>query len=155
MKLFIKQRLFTLKDRFEIIDENQEVLFTAAADLLTLGKKLHVYDPTAQEVIYIEQQLWSFLPYYKVSYKGTPFAEVKARFSFRPKYDIIGPGWEVQGDLFAHEYRVISGDKTIATISKQWFSWTDYYGLEVYAEEDLIPVLAIVLAIDAASDTNK
>lgn len=154
MKLFIKQRLFTMKERFEIIDDKQEMVYMAEADFFTLGKKLRVFDRAEQEVIFIEQELWSFLPHYKVSYKGTPFAEVKARFSFRPKYEIIGPGWEVEGNMTAHEYRVLSGEKAIATISKQWFSWSDYYGIDVYAEEDVLPVLAIVLAIDAATDTN-
>lgn len=155
MKLFVRQRLFSLKDRFEILGEDQTVRFTAEADVFTLGKRLHVYAPGNQEVILIEQQLWSFLPHYKVSYKGTPFAEVKARFSFRPKYEIIGPDWQVQGDMFAHEYSVTAAERTIATVSKQWFSLSDYYGLEVSAEEDLLPVLAIVLAIDAANANNK
>jgi len=36
----------------------------------------------------------------------------------------------------------------VATVSKQWFSWTDTYGVEVADGEDAVLLLASTVVID-------
>ena len=39
--------------------------------------------------------------------------------------------------------------RTVATVSKQLFNWTDTYVIDVYNPQDALAALMLVLAIDA------
>ena len=51
--------------------------------------------------------------------------------------------------IFSHEYEIYRGDYTIATISKEWFTWGDAYSVDIVDGVDPVPVLSVVLIIDA------
>ena len=43
MKLYIKQKVFSRGDKFRIYDENENDKYYVEGEVLTLGKKLHLY----------------------------------------------------------------------------------------------------------------
>ena len=74
---------------------------------------------------------------------------------FRPYYTVEGPGWEVQGDFFDHDYEVRDGDRLIVGVAKQWFTWGDTYEVEVNASDyDPVAVLAVCIVIDCVLDSQ-
>lgn len=151
MKLYIKQKVFSWKDKFHIYDEYQSEKYYAESELISFGKKLHIFDNNENELCYIYQKVLSFLPRYFINIQGTDVAEVVKSISFfKPKYEINGIGWSVSGDFFAHDY-VIENEigVPIATISKKWLSWGDAYEIDIPDPNNEIMVLAIVLIIDA------
>ncbi len=54
--------------------------------------------------------------------------------------------------LFEHEYTISRGGQVVAEVSKQWFSLTDTYGVDIAAGQDDPLILACVLALDLAED---
>ncbi len=44
MKLYIKQKVFSLASRFNITDEEGNERYTVEGELLSLTRKLHIYD---------------------------------------------------------------------------------------------------------------
>ena len=46
MKLYFKQKFFSLRQRSEIYDEEGNVVFSALGEFLSLGRKMHLYDGT-------------------------------------------------------------------------------------------------------------
>ena len=76
MKLYIKQKVFSFKDKFNIYDERGEIKYTAEGEIFTLGKKLHITDTNGQEVIFIRQRLLTFLPKYEISLPGGETVEI-------------------------------------------------------------------------------
>ena len=59
--------------------------------------------------------------------------------------------WDIEGDVFGLDYSITASDgRSVAAFSKELFHWTDTYHLSVPREEDVLPALLIVLAIDAA-----
>ena len=69
---------------------------------------------------------------------------------FKPKYNIDFNGWHVEGDWLGWDYSIIDGcGRTVATVSKELFNWTDTYSIEVERPEDALSALMVVLAIDA------
>ena len=157
MKLYIKQRVFSLKDRFEIYSENEEVLFRCEGDFFTLGKKRHLFDNVGREIAYIEQKVLSFLPRYTIYIPGEEAAVVVKNFTFsHQSYDIEKYGWSVEGDFMAHEYDIFDEfDKTIATVHKRWLAWGDTYEIDIENRDNLTRVLATVLVIDACIDNAR
>ena len=156
MKLYIKQKVFSLGDRFTVKDANGDDRYFVEGPAFSVGKKLRIYDEGHCERAYIAQKLLSWMPTYDVFRNGEQFAQVKRDFTFfRPKYTIHGPDWEVQGDFFAHEYQVTHCGRPIATISKEWMTWGDSYELDIADGVDVVTALAVVLAIDAVIESSQ
>lgn len=155
MELYIRQKVFSWGDRFTVKDADGIDCYVVEGEVFSFGKKLHVYDMEGRELAYIEQQLFTFLPRYRVYIGGCETAEIVKEFSlFTPRYRAEGLGWEIQGEFFSHEYEILSGGCCIASISKEWMTWGDSYALHILSPDDELTALAVVLAIDAATE-NK
>ncbi len=156
MKLYIKQKVFSWRDKFNIFDENQNTVYYAESEFLTFGKKFHLYNSVGSEVAFISQKLLTFLPRFFVYRNGIEAAEVVKDFTlFRQKYTVNGPGWDIDGDFWAHEYIISDGRRTVASINKRWLTWGDTYEIDIADAADTVLVLSVVLVIDAImSDSN-
>ena len=125
--------------------------YNAAGEILSLGKRLHIYDNNGYETAYIKEHVLSFLRKYDLYKNGSIFAEITKRFTFiKSSYFLDGLDWEVNGDFMSHDYVISSNGTPIAYIRKAWLTWGDFYEIEILDERNEIEVLAVVLAVDAA-----
>ena len=74
---------------------------------------------------------------------------------FKPQYIIKGLDWKVVGKPTAHNYKITTGNTTIASINKKWMTWADTYEIDITKGSDEIITLATVLAIDCAHDRAR
>ena len=156
MKLYIKQKVFSWKDKFTVKDECGQDKYTVEGEFFSWGRKLHVYDMAGREVAFIAQKVMSFLPEYHVSRDGREVAVVKQKFSFmRPKFEIAGLGWQVEGSFWQHDYQIYQAGSRIVSISKEWMTWGDSYELDIANDEDEIIALAVVLTVDCVLASNN
>lgn len=156
MKLYMKQKVFSWADTFTVKDSMGEDKYFVKGEAFSWGKKLHVYDRSGREVAFVRQKLWSFLHRYMVSVNGTDVAEIVREFTFlRPKYSIIGPGWEVDGSFWEHDYEVTENGRPIVSIRKEWMTWGDTYELDIADTGNEVMALAVVLAIDCVLDAQQ
>ncbi len=150
MKLYIKQKVFSWGDKFRIYDENENDKYYVKGEVFSFGKKLHLYNLSENELAFIHQKVWSFLPKYFISQNGVDVAQVVKKFTFfRQEYIVEGLGWTVSGNFWAHEYEISAAGRTIASISKRWFTWGDTYEIDIANHADEVMVLCVVLIIDA------
>jgi uncharacterized protein YxjI len=156
MKLYMKQKVFSWADTFTVKDSMGEDKYFIKGEAFSWGKKLHVYDRSGREVAFVRQKLWTFLHRYMVSVNGTDVAEIVKEFTFlRPKYSIIGPGWEVDGSFWEHDYEVTENGRPIVSIRKEWMTWGDTYELDIADTGNEVMALAVVLAIDCVLDAQQ
>ena len=156
MKLYMKQKVFSIGDTFTVKDQMGEDKYFIKGEVFSWGKKLHVYDLSGREVAFVRQKLWTFLPRYMVSVNGTDVAEIVKEFTFlRPKYSILGPGWEVDGSFWEHDYQVSENGRPIVSIRKEWMTWGDTYELDIADAGNEVMALAVVLAIDCVLDAQQ
>ncbi|MFT4147080.1 MAG: LURP-one-related family protein [Mobilitalea sp.] len=156
MKLYIKQKVFSWKDRFTVKDESGADRYFVEGELFSWGKKLHVLNAFGNEEAFIQQKLWSFLPRYEVFINGRLIAEIKKEFTFfKPRYSIEGLNWSVEGDFWDHQYQIIQSGRIVVSIQKEWFTWGDSYGLDIASPQDEIYALAVVLAIDCVNEQQS
>ena len=156
MKLYMKQKVFSWADTFTVKDQLGEDKYSIKGEVFSWGKKLHVYDRSGREVAFIRQKLWTFLPRYMVSVNGTDVAEIVKEFTFlRPKYSILGPGWDVDGSFWEHDYEVTENGRPIVSIRKEWMTWGDTYELDIADTGNEVMALAVVLAIDCVLDAQQ
>ena len=152
MKLYIKQKVFSIGDKYNVFDENEQKVFFVKSELFSLGAKLHLYDTADRELCVICRELFSFLPYYHIYENGFERATVKLKFEFFKRtfevHDKSG-AFVIDGDAFGMDFTIISPSGTqIGTISKAWLSWGDCYELNVFDPSYAAFFCALVIAID-------
>ena len=156
MKLYIKQKVFSWKDKFTVKDEGGNDRFFVEGQLFSLGKKLHVTDSEGTEVAFIQQKLLTFLPKFFVYIGDRQVAEIVKEFTlFKNKYRIDGLGWEVNGNFLDHDYEITNKGRPIVRISKAWFTWGDSYEVDIANGVDPVIAIAVVLAIDCVLDAQR
>ena len=156
MKLYIKQKVFSWSDRFTVKDSYGADRYYVEGELFSWGKKLHVYDMAGNEVAFIQQKVFSFLPRYFVYVNGEEIAEIVKEFTFLfPRYSIEGLGWDIEGSFIAHDYEITQDGRPIVTITKEWMTWGDSYELDIADFRDEIVALAVVLTIDAVTESKS
>lgn len=153
MKLYIKQKVFSLRHRFDIYNFNEEPVYSCEGEI-SFGKKYHLFDRNGSEVAFIKEQLFSLHSRHFIERDGSEIAEVVKEISIRPRYIIDAFGWTVTGDFLSHEYVIKDSNKTVATISKKWFSWGDTYEIDIDPNADTVNVLCVVLIIDSVLENQ-
>jgi uncharacterized protein YxjI len=156
MKLYLKQHLFSFGDRFSIYDEAGYDRYFVQGEPISFGKKLHLCEPDGTECIFIRQKAFAFQPTYYLLENDRIITEVRKKFTFfKPSYVVSATGWTVEGDFFDHDYRILDGNRIVATVSKEWFTLGDAYALQVASEDDLLLALATTLVIDACLEDER
>lgn len=156
MQLHIKQKVFSIGDKFTITDETGADRFYVEGEIFTFGKKLHIYDMSGREVAFIKQELLTFLPKFQIFRNGVQIAQIAKRLTlFAPAYEVSGLGWEVSGHFMEHDYCIKSGNRTVAVITKKWLAWSDTYTLDVPDPREAEYALAVVLTIDCVMDAQQ
>lgn len=131
-------------------DETGADKYHVEGEFFSWGKKLYVTDLTGHETAFIQQKVFSMMPRFFVYIDGVERAEIVKRLTFfYEKYEIEGLDWTIEGDFWAHEYRITQNGREIVSISKEWFTWGDCYQLDIADSADETLALAVVLAIDA------
>ena len=150
MRLYIKQKVWSFKDRFTVKDEAEQDVYYVEGEIWTFAKKLRVFNQQNEEQLYIEQKLWRFLPEFDVYQDGVKVATVKKEFTFfKNNYSIFGPDWHIEGSVMAHDYVIKERNQVVADINKKWLSWGDTYEIDIQDEKSVTLLLGVVIVIDA------
>ena len=156
MKLYFKQKVFTLRQRSDIFDEHGNIIFTAAGEIISFGRKMHIYDNMNNEVAFVQQRLLRLLPRFSVYIEGRYICDIVKEFTLlKPRYFIEGLDWQISGDFFAHDYSISCGGQYIASIHKRWMSWGDSYEVDIAYDRDIVMALAVIIAIDCVIDQSQ
>jgi uncharacterized protein YxjI len=155
MRYVLKQKLLSWGDDFYIKDESGRNVYFVDGKAFSFGDQLSFQDLDKKELAYIKQIVFSWGKTYEISRSGQVVAVVKkalfAPFHHRFTVDVPGPDdLEAEGNFTDHEYIFRRGDRTVATVSKQWFTWTDTYGIDIAPGEDEVLILASAVVVDQA-----
>jgi uncharacterized protein YxjI len=159
MRYQMTQKLFTLGDTFTIKDSAGSDAFRVEGKVFSMGDKLSFQNMSGRELAYISQKLLSFKKRYEVHRDGKLFAEVvKEHTFFKDKYtvDIPGPNdYEVSGSFSDHEFRFTRAGREVAHVSKEFFTISDTYGIDIVDGEDDVTILATAVVIDLINDDEN
>ena len=160
MRYVMKEKFFAWGDDFAIQDAQGRDAFFVDGKAFSFGDQLSFQDMEGNELAYIKQKLFAWGKTYEIYRSGVLAAVVKKEmftfFKCRFTVDVPGPDdLEANGDFLDHEYAFNRGDRTVAEVSKKWFSWTDTYGIDVAEGEDPVLVLASAVVVDQACHPDK
>jgi uncharacterized protein YxjI len=153
MRYVMKQKVFSLGDKFAIRSEAGEEIYFVDGEVFSLGKKLHFEDAGGNELLFIRQKLLAIGATYELFRGEEHVATIrKEPFTlFHCTFDIHLDGHgdlEARGELMDYEYTVTRNGEPVAQISKALLAWGDTYGVEIAESEDQVLVLATTVVID-------
>ena len=161
MRYTMRQDLISFGDDYTIKDENDREVYRVDGKAFTiLREKLAFNDLKGKELAFIRERLIAVTDSYEIIRNGQLAAVVKKDLInlFRCGFTVDVPGpndLEAQGNLLEHEYTFTRGSKTVATVSKRWFTIRDTYGVDIAEGEDAILILASAVVIDQICHGKK
>ena len=153
MRYLMKQKLFSLGGAFQIKNDQAQDVFRVEGKAFSFGHQLTFRDTSGNELALIRQKLLSWGPTFEIYRGGQLHAVVKKElFSFFKHVftiDVPGPDDLVaEGDFWDLEFAFSRGERVVAVVSRQWFSWADTYGVDIVDGEDDVTILASAVVID-------
>lgn len=123
-----------------------------------MGNKLRIYDLMDNELIYIEQKIFRFMPEYNIHSLNQHMATVKKEFTFfKPRFNInsVMGNYTMKGDFLGRDFEILKDGKVVAMVSKKWLSFSDTYMVEIDDAEDQAFMLALIIVIDQVLHDNN
>ena len=158
MKLYMKQRMVSLAENFNITDEDQRSIYRVEGKIFSVGRTLTIRDAqTNESLAVVKHKILSVLPCVEVYVQGELFCTIQKKLTiFTPNYVIRHLDWTIKGDIMEHEYQIYSGDQQpIAAIRKKYLAWADTYELDIRDQAvDPVMIVGVALAIDGVLDEN-
>ena len=158
-RYYIKQKVWTIGERFLIRDEMGNPLFQVKGKVFSIGDKLRFFDMAGHELAYIKQKVFSFKKRYHIYRNRDLLAKVVKKITlFKDRFIIDTPGpddYLVKGNFDDHSYTFIRNGRNVAFISKKWLSWGDTYRIEIFPGEDDVLILAASIIVDMVSHGDE
>jgi uncharacterized protein YxjI len=155
-KLYIKQKVFSIGEKFNVTDANQETVYHVQGSFLKIPKQFTIYDRHDQIIGEITKKVLALLPQFTVAIAGASDIVIKKELTlFKARYHIEAEEISVQGNWWDMDFEVIRDGLQIAVINKRWVSWGDTYEVTIQDERYEKMIIALVVAIDCVkADDN-
>ena len=148
-KLYIKQKVFSVGEKFTVMNENQEPYYYVRGSFLKIPKVFTIIDTTGEEIGKVTKKVFALLPKFYVEISGKEQIMIEKRLSvFRAKYDIHAEGLEIDGDWWDLNFGVYKNGQQVADINKKLIAWGDTYEVTILDESLEELIICLVVAID-------
>lgn len=154
----VKQKVFSLGDTFTIRDRDGADCYLVKGKIMSFGAKLSFQDMRGNELYYIEQQLLRLLAEYNIYQHGNIVATCKRKFSLLgSKFEIDSHHghYTIEGQPMNYTYEILKDGRRVGSVNKQFFSFSDTYGVDIDASEDYGFILSLVIVIDQVVHSNE
>lgn len=153
MLYMLRQKFFCLGDDYIIKDHEGNDRFIADGSALSLRNRTTFRDMDGNELATLHRRLLSLSQTYEINRGGhttTVYKHLFTLFSCKFTVDVPGPDdLTARGNLFDMEYAFQDASgKTVAEVSKRWFSLQDTYGVEIADGHDDVLILCAAVVID-------
>jgi uncharacterized protein YxjI len=157
MRYQVREKLFRLGEDNDILNDAGQPVLKVDGKVLSIHGLMLVNDLAGTEVARVSRKLVSFRATYEIALTGGVTAELHQRFTgpFHPKWNFSvagGEEMEMSGNFSGHDFTLTANGQPVATVSKQWISLADSYGVDVAEGQNDLLVLCGVLALEAEQD---
>ena len=155
--LFIRQKLYTIRDYLNVYDENNIVKYKLKGEFISIKHHMHIYNIDNEEIGYVKEKILSFKNPLSFQTKparffffanGKRIAKMKSKTVFKDKL-VMDNGWVIKGNFSGFKYKIYNAyGKEIASVKSALFDYGDAYKVEYLEDIDELIILMIVIAID-------
>lgn len=152
-KLYIRQKVFSIGEKFTVVDEDQRPRYFVKGSFMKIPKTFRIEDEQGNEVSRITKKVISLLPKFFVEMDGKEAIEISKHLSFlKAKYSISAEDLKVEGNWWDMDFEVSQKGRKVADINKRWISWGDTYEITILNESLEELIISLVIAIDCVKE---
>ncbi len=160
VSFYMKQKVFSLTDRYKFFDEDKRVRYHCIGKFLSLSRTKKLYDTNANKHLYtLKRKVFSFLPtYFLLEAGGKQVAKIRKRLSFlKQKLDVSSADGDmlIEGNVWAHDFHVSSNNRHVLDVHKKLIAWGDTYEINIHDEAKAPFYLGLVVMIDDCLHNRK
>ena len=156
MKLYIKNKVWSLRGSSSVKDENGNDVFIVKGKFLSISRKKRVKDTQGNLLYKVRNKLINFFSRSAYIYDGdgTKVAKVERKFGFKNRIIVHGYQDEisVEGEFLSWTLDIYRNGEQVGAIRRQ-FNLVDAFVLETETENDAAFMVALVIAIDNIFDS--
>ena len=155
MKVYVKNKLVSLRGSSNVVNENNEPVYMVQGKFFSPTKKKKICDLEGR-VLYIVRNKWFnfFMPStYICDENGEKLARLKKSFSFKPNFVLEGYRDEIMidGQAFNRHMQVIKNGEKMGTISREFDLFSDSFCVDC-EPADMPFMIALTISIDNIYD---
>lgn len=159
MKVYIKNKIWSLGGGSTVVNENQEDVFKVTGRPFSITRVKYVCDKEGNRLFKIRNKWlnWFVHKAYIYDANKNKIATVKDKwFNVNQEYFVLGYKDEIkiQGKFFGLTTQILKNGEVIGTIRRQITFIADGFELEAN-EEDMPFLVALVIAIDNITDKKR
>lgn len=159
-KFQIEEKIFKFPKKYIINDDRGNLSYYAVGKVFSPWDETTFYDSFDEEIFKFKRKIFSWKTTFFILKDGKPVYKMFAKLvEVRPTMYVESltesDAFFIEGDLLRKEYNFYREEKKFASVSKEFFSLADIYGVEVNDNEDVQLVLAVVVIIDLIRDKKK
>jgi uncharacterized protein YxjI len=153
-QFYLKQKVFSLTDRYKIYDETQKELYEVRSKMLSITNKMEFYRVNDGKVLFhFQKELFHFMStYILMDGNHEKLATVKKKLAILAKKVTVetqNTTYQVEGDFLGHQFSILQNGEEVASLRKKWISWGDAYEISVYKDDQAEFFLALVILLDS------
>lgn len=150
-EFFMKEKAVSIHDIYHIYDHAGVECYQIKSKMLSLHDVTFLLDMEGNELARVHKKIVSVHETHFIEIGGREVTEVRSQL-FHPihrKIDVPGFGWQVQGNLMDHDFTVVDGQGAVRiSVHRQWISIGEGYQVVIERDEDVIPALALMVAVE-------
>lgn len=151
MKLCMKAKIASIHDKIEITDENKNPVYHIQSKLLSVHNVTYLRDAGNRDVATITRKVMSVHDTHFIEMSDGRTVELRSELLHIVKdvLDIPELGWQLQGNLGLHDYRLVDGEgRLLAQTHRKWMSLHNTYEIEIVEEENMDLIVAVLVTLD-------
>ncbi len=158
-EFFMKEKAVSIHGVYHIYDQDGVERFQIKGKAFSLHDYTALLDMEGNELARVHKKLLSLHETHFIEMDGKEVAEVRSKL-FHPihqKIDVPGFGWQIRGNLMEHDFSVVDTETGTIRISvhRKWLSIGEGYQVLIDREEDVIPGLALMVALERMMTERK
>ena len=123
MNLYLKQKLFSLRDKFSVYDANETPMYTVEGKFFSMHAQHSICNTAGEEVANIQKKIISFMPKFFIERPIGQTHEMKGKLAFAHEVCVIEDlGWEIKGSFLEHDYTITKDNDVLAVVHQKWLS---------------------------------
>jgi len=159
--VYLKQKVFSIRDEFKVYDENQTLLYEAKGKILTLNSRRDLFKAGETQPIYtMKQKVLTFVPtYFLYDSRNEQVAKMAQQLLafFGAKFNLVikEKKYDIKGDFFGFNFSISDEAGLVVQITKKFLSWGDTYQIAIDDKFDTAMAISVVLMIDDFIDDQR
>ncbi len=151
MTLYLRKKVFSHGNDYEVLNEANSVIYTAKGDMLSREVQFHLYDTMGKELVFITEQRMSNHRTYEIEVNNSIKGTLKKESTWKNTTIHVT---STQGDFMVSkvyggsDYEITFNHSPLGTVKKDTASFHGAYILKLEREEHVEFFVAMLLAID-------